>query len=235
MIDFIYSFVFFIKNPYYENSKNLKLKINYLILLFIFIIILNLFLSSLTKGVFKFLNFPLYHKHLSYLMEVKTNYYYVFLKIVIISPILEEFFFRSVLKPKKIFLSLFLFSLFIFIFRIFEYKWIVSCLVSATLIILISFYLLKFEINRNVLNMYFKNYRLIVYVSSILFGLIHILNYNLTLPIILLSPIFFLPQIIAGFAYAFIRTKFGLILSIFSHSFYNLSLYMLLIFFSNLS
>jgi len=230
MVNLIISFISFVKNPNYKISENKKLKINHLLQLFIFILVLNIFLSFLTKGVFKFLNFPIYHNHFSFLLEAKKNYYYLFFKIVLVSPVLEELLFRSILKPQKKFISLFLFSLVIIIFnKVFMSSLLVSSAISAAVVIPISFYLFKFELDKNLLNWYYKNYKIIVYSSSILFGFIHVINYRLTLSVLVLSPLYILPQIIAGFAYAFIRIRFGLFLSIFSHSVYNFFTFIMLI------
>ncbi|MFY7671477.1 CPBP family intramembrane glutamic endopeptidase [Tenacibaculum sp. MEBiC06402] len=65
---------------------------------------------------------------------------------------------------------------------------------------------------------YFKNS---FFIFTILFGFIHILNFELTTNALLLSPILVLPQTILGGYLGFIRVKFGLAWSILLHATYN--------------
>ena len=59
------------------------------------------------------------------------------------------------------------------------------------------------------------------YIFTILFGLVHITNFELTSNVILLSPVLVLPQIILGGYLGFIRVRFGLVWSIALHATYN--------------
>lgn len=68
---------------------------------------------------------------------------------------------------------------------------------------------------------YKKQFKYIFYAFAILFGYVHITNFEITTNVILLSPILILPQVILGLILGFLRVKIGLIYSIFLHALYN--------------
>ncbi len=73
----------------------------------------------------------------------------------------------------------------------------------------------------------FKNksyFNYIFYILTLIFGFIHISNFELTKSTILLSPILVAPQISVGFILGFIRVRFGLVWAMALHSLYNLIL-----------
>ena len=78
-----------------------------------------------------------------------------------------------------------------------------------------------------------KRFRTTFYIIAILFGLIHLSNFNITTNTLLLAPILVAPQIILGGYLGYIRVRFGLIWSIFLHASYN-AFFMLISFTSDL-
>lgn len=66
-----------------------------------------------------------------------------------------------------------------------------------------------------------QQFRIAFYVIAVLFGFVHITNYEMSTNILLLSPILVLPQILLGFYLGFIRVRFGLLWAIALHSLYN--------------
>lgn len=66
-----------------------------------------------------------------------------------------------------------------------------------------------------------KIFKIAFYVIAILFGYIHITNYNLNTNVLLFSPILVLPQIVLGAYLSFIRIKFGFLWGVALHAFYN--------------
>ena len=64
-------------------------------------------------------------------------------------------------------------------------------------------------------------YKIIFYLFATAFGLIHIINYEISLNILLFAPILIAPQMFIGLYLGFIRIKFGLLWSIALHSTYN--------------
>ncbi len=66
-----------------------------------------------------------------------------------------------------------------------------------------------------------KTFKIAFYLIAVLFGLVHITNYDMTINVILLTPILVAPQTILGGYLGFTRTRFGLQWSILLHACYN--------------
>lgn len=66
-----------------------------------------------------------------------------------------------------------------------------------------------------------KTFRIMFYVFAVIFGLIHLSNFNISRNVLLLAPLLVAPQTILGGYLGFIRVKFGLIWSILLHASYN--------------
>lgn len=66
-----------------------------------------------------------------------------------------------------------------------------------------------------------KQFKIAFYVFALLFGYVHLSNFNITTNILIFSPILVLPQILLGGYLGFIRVRFGLIWSILLHAAYN--------------
>jgi len=74
---------------------------------------------------------------------------------------------------------------------------------------------------------YFRNksyFNYVFYILTLIFGFIHLSNFELNTDVLLLSPILVAPQINAGIFLGFIRVRFGLIWAMVLHSLYNLVL-----------
>ena len=68
---------------------------------------------------------------------------------------------------------------------------------------------------------YKKSFKYIFYGFALVFGYIHIFNFEVSTSVILLSPILVAPQILLGLFLGYIRVKLGLIYSIALHALYN--------------
>ncbi len=66
-----------------------------------------------------------------------------------------------------------------------------------------------------------RRYRFIFYFSAVLFGLIHIYNYEISLMVLLFAPIIVAPQIIAGLFCGYLRVRHGLLSGIAMHGLHN--------------
>ena len=66
-----------------------------------------------------------------------------------------------------------------------------------------------------------SSFRIAFYAFTIVFGLIHISNYELTSQILLFTPILVAPQLFLGSYLGFIRVRFGLLWSIALHATFN--------------
>ncbi|WP_299670836.1 CPBP family intramembrane glutamic endopeptidase [uncultured Polaribacter sp.] len=67
-----------------------------------------------------------------------------------------------------------------------------------------------------------KPFKIAFYFFALLFGFVHITNFEMTTSILLLAPILVLPQILVGGYFGYIRVRFGLQWSMLLHGTYNL-------------
>jgi membrane protease YdiL (CAAX protease family) len=73
-------------------------------------------------------------------------------------------------------------------------------------------------------NYWHKYYKLIIYFSALLFGYVHIFNYEISQNILWFSLLLVSPQICIGLCLAYFRIRFGLVWAMGYHAFYNLIL-----------
>jgi membrane protease YdiL (CAAX protease family) len=66
-----------------------------------------------------------------------------------------------------------------------------------------------------------KTFKFVFYSSALLFGYVHISNFEISTNVLLFSPILVAPQIYLGLVLGYIRVRFGLISSILMHAAYN--------------
>ncbi|RAJ12020.1 CPBP family intramembrane glutamic endopeptidase [Olleya aquimaris] len=66
-----------------------------------------------------------------------------------------------------------------------------------------------------------KYFKIVFYAFAILFGYVHIINFEITTQVILLSPLFVAPQIIIGLVFGYIRVRLGLAYAMLLHACYN--------------
>lgn len=66
-----------------------------------------------------------------------------------------------------------------------------------------------------------RSFRIAFYAFALLFGFIHITNFELTTNVLLLAPLLVLPQILVGAYFGYIRVRFGLLWSMLLHGSYN--------------
>ena len=142
-----------------------------------------------------------------------------FLNYVFIFPIIEEIIFRApLLVPKakiySILISIVIFFLVVIFIDNEYYK-----LGIISLIVILEFVYLKNNRFKNFINNFIDNkYLIIVILSSVSFGLLHMWNYE---KIDFSSLISIIGRIIAGFYFAFIVTKYDLKSSCFLHGLNN--------------
>ncbi len=139
---------------------------------------------------------------------------FVFFRVLVITPLIEEVMFRLIFKPKKIYFIIFLLIWGCICFSI---NMFFGFIIFSLLVLLVTYY-------KKLKKIFFKNFNVLVYVSSILFGTMHLMNYNFKWTIInvLLIPVFFLPISFAGICLVFVRMKFGFFYTVIVHSFINL-------------
>jgi membrane protease YdiL (CAAX protease family) len=77
------------------------------------------------------------------------------------------------------------------------------------------------EVKSRYENMWRKHYFYIFYFAALLFGFVHILNYEITLTVILLMPLLVAPQFVIGVFIGYLRVKFNLLTGFYLHSIHN--------------
>lgn len=208
-----------IKKISFKDSKVLFLK-NFLLILVISLGS-SLALYLLTSYLSERLSFDINNE--SKLIEQLTNISFVAILFAVsfVGPMLEELSFRLIVSTKK---NIFVLGIiFLFSFLLLP----LSSVNLAVLIILLSIMLLLVLFFANVkkekLSIILERYLfLIVHLSSITFGLIHLVNYKNLDKLGILAPILVLPQIFLGYAFAYTRVKLGFFSAFLIHSIYNL-------------
>ncbi len=66
-----------------------------------------------------------------------------------------------------------------------------------------------------------KGFKYVFYIIAFSFGFIHIINFEISKTILILSPLLVAPQIIAGLLLGYIRVRLGLLYSILLHALFN--------------
>nr|MBC7612007.1 CPBP family intramembrane metalloprotease [Pseudopedobacter sp.] len=145
-----------------------------------------------------------------------TSLKFVFI-IVILAPIFEEIFFRSLLRFTKQNFILFSASItFIIAYEIFKSR-IIFVIILTFILFSFVFFVKSYSL-KNVALFINSRFKYFFYGSSLIFGLLHASNYEGNLYLILLfSFILGGRQIIGGFILGFIRMNYGLVYSILFH------------------
>lgn len=175
------------------SEKSLKLFL-VLILDLAIVSIFALVLSVLEKqGLFSIEN----HKIIELLKSMPKGV--VFISFIIIVPIVEELIFRLYLRYKNNYLL----RLFVSLFYVAGKN-------------------RKERIEKRIKKVWYKKYGYIFYFSAILFGFVHIFNFNSDKNLLLLFPIITAPQIFVGLFAGYLRVRFNLIWGFFLHAIHNL-------------
>lgn len=123
--------------------------------------------------------------------------YQIFIMAAVLAPIFEEIFFRAPLVLFKSPLKLY-FKIIPFSNQRIEFP--------------------EIEVNS------FKNprvFKFMFYTLALLFGYVHLFNYQIDTNILLFSPILVAPQIVLGLIFGFVRVRFGLPWAMLMHGAYN--------------
>jgi hypothetical protein len=155
---------------------------------------------------------------------------YNILKVALLLPVVEELIFRLPLKINKVNLSTsFSIVLFLSIYKLNIYLGI------SLSIILFGILFLLFQERSKILikvdNFFSKYLNLFFYLQALIFGLLHLMNYDLDLKIFYLFPFYILSQILTGCFLGYLRLKYtyGIYLCIATHIVVN-SIYCLLLY-----
>ncbi|MCD8425021.1 CPBP family intramembrane metalloprotease [Tenacibaculum dicentrarchi] len=139
----------------------------------------------------------------------------------IYAPILEELSFRLPLKLSKWNLTIASIGLSLSFCRVLaELKYEYSLILSITVGIIVYLVLNEKRL-KNILDFSSKNKLPIFYSFLLIFSFLHLKNYELTIELLIFSPIFLLPRILDGILLSYIRLNSGILSAILFHSFNN--------------
>ena len=141
-------------------------------------------------------------EHMSEEMMENMSFLTVLFYVAVLAPILEEFIFRTFIVLRRFYPLLFFIA------------------------ILESFGKSKFSLLKKTIRGWKQAFPIVVVLSSLLFGYIHIWNFKGDVEFWLV-PVLVLPQVISGFFLAYGRVRYGLIWSILQHALFNLLLIIL--------
>ncbi len=207
MIDFIE----FLKHPTLGHVR----KPDWIEMLKLFL--MYLFIAVPLGGIVLFVSKTFNIEHADYLtFSVKT-----ILIAVFIAPVYEEILFRGLLRLSGVTALLFVVTGLCLLTVSFINGKTMSVIVLT--IILLGFAVLFFKVGLSRLQMLAdKNFRSLYYISSALFGLLHVFNFSGdVIMIAVFSVILILPQLVLGLILGFVRTRYGLKSSIVFHMIVN--------------
>lgn len=237
------SFFRFIIKPRYDidfSSKNFFAKFLDIIYFLSIAIVGALVFGFITSAVMKMIGYDMTQNSVVELFEETPIYFFSFMALLW-APLIEESTFRLGLRfsPWKLSVSItFIFATIFFIIldylpslafvieRAFEnllWQNIAMIVVSFILIIVIVLKLvIEKSVNKKYIeNLYRNNFSQIFYSLAILFGAIHLLNFKNFGEFWYVSFLLFLPQLSASFILGYIRMKYGILWSMFTHFLYN--------------
>lgn len=158
---------------------------------------------------------------LIFFQEAKKNISKIDLDFVsscFVIPIYEEIIFRVLLKKNKL-----NFYLFFSVLTLFSISWIFLLDTSIFIVISLIIYVIlkkKYKVEE-----FFYNQKLqlfLIYFTTILFGIIHIVNIKNLECLDSFNIVYILNKILIGFVLCFLRLKFGMLSSISFHSIINI-------------
>ena len=213
----------------YRHKYPLIEKIKYfakgILLYFVLQICALLLMLLVDEFLIKKMGFPSVFK-LMIESQKKIKGYYGFFLVVILGPLVEELIFRLILVPKRrnitIFTFVFSFLVLNKTYYLIEIDWLL--LMSLAVSGLLSFLVFKLLKRKpEIETVIGKRQKITTIVSVVLFGLLHIANIeNLHWELVLLYPVYALPQMISGYVCSVQRLKLGFIWGLLFHSMINL-------------
>ena len=213
----------------YRHKYPLIQKIKYfakgILLYFVLQICALLLMLLMDEFLIKKMGFPSVFK-LMLESQKKIKGYYGFFMVVILGPLVEELIFRLILVPKRRNIAIFTFAFSFLIinktYYLIEIDWLL--LMSLAVSGLLSFLVFKLLKRKpEIETVIGKRQKITTIVSVVLFGLLHIANIeNLHWELVLLYPVYALPQMISGYVCSVQRLKLGFIWGLLFHSMINL-------------
>ncbi|WP_321309910.1 type II CAAX prenyl endopeptidase Rce1 family protein [Marinifilum fragile] len=145
-----------------------------------------------------------------------------FFKVVVFAPLVEESLFRLLLKPKlKNLITYSIISIVLISYLFWMEKYVIAFVLLGIQFLVLMLLYKRQEYLRNFYRIYLKRFSYFFYFSVIMFGMVHLTNFKypeLSIWIVLLSPLLILPQLLMGCILGFIRMKWGIIYCILFHA-----------------
>ncbi len=188
-------FIYFLKTGKTSTKKNYiqDFVILFLVLFFVELVFISLKLYIYNERFFD-------EKDMEWLPQKKLLMFVVFV------PLVEEILFRGILTARKSNWIIYAIGFGIIFLGLSYIKSYLSLILIGLVFLLMFFYNRKSKFRSLVKNFISNNYLLLVYISSILFGLAHITNYD---TIELKTFLSTLNRMLAGFYYAYLVTKYN--------------------------
>ena len=215
-----------------EEQYSLKKKIKFLFIgvlfYFLFSLASILLILAFDEFIVRYLEYPSIAKLFKKSKSNITREYNI-LTIIILVPIIEELFFRLILKPYQRNIVIFSFLLSFIMWYGGKYPnkidlYLLLSLVCSTLFSFFIYYLLYKK--QNIEKFLWEKQKITTIIFTIFFGLVHISNIvkidTLYWQLSLFYPIYVLPQICLGYFCSILRLKLGFIWGILFHSLINL-------------
>lgn len=228
MLKTLKGFFLYIFNPTYQDSQTKTSKFNKILSLLILALVFN-GIIILTRSI-------LIDKGIIPTLFFKNNnplagFLYYALSVLIIGPVVEELGFRLLLVPKRFNIAisfsilLYFLSSFIFHFNLYEVDlYLIIPLVAFFIFLLIT---IRPATIKHLNSFIIKHFKIIFYISTILFTYVHLTNFWIEKGHIIWLPLIFLPYLMLGLVFGYIRVIFGIKYSIISHFTYNTFIFLL--------
>lgn len=158
----------------------------------------------------------------------------VALLAIVLAPIIEEMLFRFHLRYKNLIWLFLYIAMFLVAWSMVSLRfgtvhpWELALDLQGAIVPLLVFvvcFILMFGFKET----YASSYRIVFYVTAIVFALAHISNFQIEPERIFITPLLVLPQFILGLYLGYVRIKRGIASSIFIHAFNNSIPFMILL------
>ncbi len=141
--------------------------------------------------------------------------------VVILGPILEELIFRASLRISRLYFSIcssVSLIAFLKLFFLGSYSNLIYLFFIPASLLLFFIFSYKKRLFSSIERFWHKNFEVLFYTSSVLFGMMHLLNYeDIHWWMIIISPLLTLPYIIMGLFLGFIRMNYGFFYAVVFH------------------
>lgn len=206
-----------------SNNQRIKANIKDMLALLILKVFISLLLAALLMQLFDAEKIVMNKLHNEFSPGI------ILLLGGLLAPLIEETAFRLSLKFKPIYLSISATLLFFYIISKFYFKTGYINLdnqfllrIALSIIVGVMIYLVSKRFAKKLNAFWELNFKWIYYVSIILFGFVHITNFEMNTKNLMLIPILTLPQSVGGIFMGYIRIKYGFVFVCLFHVINNL-------------